>query len=202
MKKILIAVLSIIMCLSAVCGFAAEATPEYDLSAQFMVEWHNYFLENAYGDGDGYPLIRLSDDEYPGCVSYSTDSRLIDIIYENGDGEGLQLINVIIFRSDVEGDEHAFTLFMKHFVGTMYLYLPDMAAAANADTFTDELVDQMLLAWEQPYGSVWYGEPVDFGGVAEVVAYVEESDTFGVYIWFYEPISHDFLIERAEMMSE
>ena len=202
MKKLVTAILCLIMCLTAVCGFAAEAANGFEMSAEYMMEWHDYFLENAYGDNWCYPIIRLSDNEYPGCVAFSTDSRLVDIVCDTGDTDDLQLINIIIFRSDLENDPDAFAELIAHFVGTMYLYLPDMVAVGDSDAFIDDLVAQMLLAYEQPSGTVWYADPVDFGGVAEVVAYVENSDTFGIYIWFYEPVTYNFLVDRAEMMKE
>jgi len=199
MKKILSAVLCLILCLSCISAFAAE-TPEYARSAALMVEQHDRFLESVYGDGQGYPLKMVDPSEYPGCVAYSTESRMIDLLFEPwNNGEGLQLINIIIFRDDLESDDAAFEELMKHLIGIMFLYLPDMAAVGDTDTFTNELVTGVVEAMGQPEGASWESAVVDFGGVAEVVAYVQ-NETFGIYIWFYEPISHSFLEARLASM--
>jgi len=118
MKRIISAIICAVMCLCCMGAFAEEAG--FIQTAAAVVELHDIFLSEGYEYGQGYPLIQVSEDEYPGCVAYSTDSRLVDIIFEPGDEGGeLQLINIVIFRDDLEADINSFNEIAMHLVGVV-----------------------------------------------------------------------------------
>jgi len=204
MKKMLAAVLCMIMALSCLTAFA-EAKTGYAKVAEHITEFHYFFLsqsETVDNPAELCPLLELTG-AYEGSVAYSTDSRFFDIVFVSDEtGMCVSEIHILAYRSDMESDPDANTKAFAHVIGLLYPFVLDLSNTSDGgDAFIDGMVTGIVESYSQPDGADWEAAGCDYGGICEVTPYTI-GDTFGICISFYEPLSEAELTSRNYLMGK
>ena len=199
MKKFIAMLLCILIAAMCVpCSAEVAEKSVFQKTAEEFTFFHYAFFEEftEYEFGDNYPLLELTGHSYGNVAAYSTESRLYDVVFlPDETGDNIWAIHIIAYRSDVVDYAEFETGFM-HVLGLLYPFIIEMSADGGADAFSEEVMKAMATVSVKPQGTEFYHAPVNYAGMADVEVYVN-ADTFGIGIYFPEPVSWEELDSRA-----